>query len=283
MTKGCHWKNCDGKTRAFVEQACTLLKEHLEKNLQSIILHGSLAHGCYYLPKSDIDLLIIVKNPLDENIAHHLMKDLALLNGNRPHTGSLELSIILEKIAKHPDHPVSFELHFSEELISSILNETYDYNKRDKQDADLSAHLTVARAKGISLHGPIPNEIINPVKWENFMSAIDDGDLSWILEGENILTTPFYSVLNACRTIMTKKMGEGTVVSKEEGAMWALENFPSNTHFVILQALKAYQCSDPVLPEKRRTNGMEWDRDSLLAFRDVVIALNAPSVPSGSP
>ena len=47
---------------SFVEQS----KEILKENLVGIYLHGSLAMGCFNPQKSDIDLIIVVNEPLSD-------------------------------------------------------------------------------------------------------------------------------------------------------------------------------------------------------------------------
>jgi hypothetical protein len=90
-------------------------------------LHGSLAFGCYYIPKSDIDILGIVKSPLLEVEAHEVLRVLAALNDARPHTGAIELTIVLQEDAHAPQRPIPFELHFSETHAEAIKSDSYDY------------------------------------------------------------------------------------------------------------------------------------------------------------
>jgi streptomycin 3"-adenylyltransferase len=269
---GKHWDDCDDETRAFVKEAVAILRSHLGTDLRSVLLHGSLAHGCYFIPKSDIDILAVIASPLSESTAKDLLQAINLLNDRRPHTGSLELSLVLEESARTPAHLIPYEVHFGEEYADAIRSGLYDYTARRGRDPDLAAHFSVARKIGICLYGTAALQILGPVPWPHFLDAIDAGDLDWILTKGNILTSPFYGVLNACRVVMTRTCGEGTVVSKEDGALWALENFPAEHREIIRQALDVYRASTPVTPEKRRTGGVEWDREKLLAFRDFIAA-----------
>jgi streptomycin 3"-adenylyltransferase len=269
---GKHWNDCDNETRAFVARAANILRLHLGTELRSILLHGSLAHGCYFIPKSDVDILAVTAAPVTEPQAREILQAINHHNDHRPHTGSLELSIVLEERALTPDHPIPYELHFGEEYADSIRDGLYDYAARRGRDPDLAAHFTVARKIGICLHGTAADQILGPVQWSHFLDAIDAGDLGWILAGENIMTSPFYGVLNACRVLMTRTYGEGTVVSKEEGASWAFANLPTEYREIIRRALDVYRASTPVTPENRRTGGVEWDKEKLLAFRDFVAA-----------
>jgi Domain of unknown function (DUF4111) len=269
---GKHWRDCDNETRGFVVKATDILSFLLGRELRSILLHGSLAHGCYFIPKSDVDILAVTAAPVTESHAREILQAINHLNYQRPHTGSLELSIVLEESALTPDHPIPYELHFGEEYADSIRDGLYDYTARRGRDPDLAAHFTVARKIGICLYGTAAHQILGPVPWSHFLDSIDAGDLDWILTGENILTSPFYGVLNACRVLMTRTYGEGTIVSKEDGALWAMANFPEEYREIIRLALHIYRASTPVTTENRRTGGIEWDREKLFAFRDFVAA-----------
>ena len=59
-----------------VEQYVEILKD----NLVGIYLHGSLAMGCF-TKKSDIDLLVLVNNPLELRIKRLLIEKLLMLPG----------------------------------------------------------------------------------------------------------------------------------------------------------------------------------------------------------
>ncbi len=181
--------------------------------------------------------------------------------------GSLELSIILARHAAAPRHPVPFELHFGADYTAAIRDDSYDYSRAKGEDPDLCAHLSVTRLRGIALYGPPSADMIGPVAWTDYIAAVQD-DLDWILDGENILISPFYGVLNICRVLEMQTKGEGTVSSKEEAALWALAALPSSHHDVIQESLACYRDPAPVTPQTRQKGGREWDEGRLLAFRD---------------
>ena len=238
-------------------------------DLHAIYLHGSLAMGSFYPPKSDIDLLIVVETPLDLSTQQKLHQKLMALTDRRPMTGFLELSIVLMNAVKNPKHPIPFELHYGEEFPARIREGNFDYTKAKGNDPDLAAHLTVARERGVALFGPVPKDIIGKVAWADYLNAVLD-DLCWIVDKENILESPFYSILNSCRVLQMLKEGEGTVATKEEGALWALKNLPNQFHSLIRAALECYRSDMFVDAKNRRTGGLKWDRKELLTFRDYV-------------
>ena len=64
MNKPQHWSNCDYRIKEYINGFINLLKYNLRENLKGIYLHGSLAMGCYYYPKSDIDVIAVVYSDL---------------------------------------------------------------------------------------------------------------------------------------------------------------------------------------------------------------------------
>jgi predicted nucleotidyltransferase len=244
---GQQWPDCDKPVKDFVFRICKSVKAILGSNLSAVYLHGSLATGSFYPPKSDLDLLILVHRKLDTDTQKILHKVFFDLNAGRPITGAIELSILLTNAAKHPVHPVFYELHYGENYNAMIRDGIFDYAGPRKGDPDLAAHLTVARAFGVPLYGPPTQETLGEVPWVDFMHAVL-GDLKWILEEENILISPFYSVLNACRILQLLKTGEMIVANKEEGAQWALDNLPLAHHKIINSALTCYRDTVPSRP-----------------------------------
>ncbi len=266
---GQNWSNCDPKVKEFVNNAIAVFKEIAPEKLNAVILHGSLAMGSFYPPKSDIDLLILINSPLDENEQRLIHRRLLNLTDRRPMTGFLELSVIRSDVAKAPKHPITYELHYGENFPDLIRTGQIDYSLSDKHDPDLAAHFVVAKHRGLSLYGPEPRDCLGDIAWKDYLSSVFD-DLNWILDKENILESPFYSILNACRSLEMLDQGAWTVSTKEEGALWALKNLSPEHADIIKFALECYRSDAPVSPEQRRRAGIEWPEDKLLAFRDYV-------------
>lgn len=266
---GQSWNNCDPSVKNFVNDAVAVFKEAIPEKLSAVILHGSLAMGSFYPPKSDIDLLILVNYSLTESERRLIHNSLLGVTDSRPITGFLELSVIQIDVAKSPKHPIAYELHYGESFPALIRAGQVDYSLSEKCDPDLSAHFVVAKYRGLSLYGPDPKDCLGDIAWKDYLSSVFD-DLNWILDHENILETPFYGVLNACRSLEMIDKGEWTVSTKEEGALWALENLPLDHTDIIKLALECYRSDAPVSPEQRRRAGVEWPEDKLLAFRDYV-------------
>jgi predicted nucleotidyltransferase len=249
--------------RAFIDGIVDDVQALLGDQLAAIILHGSLAMGSFYPPKSDVDLLILAHD-LPETEGPAVYDLLARHHAARPYVGGLEASAILAADARTPRQPMPYLVHFSETTAGV---RAY----RDGAlpvDEDLIAHLTVARHRGVSLVGPPPASLIGDLSWAAFLSSVR-GDIDWIVEGENIATSPYYAVLNLCRWAMMKAVRERIVPSKEEAGVWALDQLPADLQGVVQQALDAYRAPDwPRSREDRQMAGGPWNRQALFRFRD---------------
>lgn len=260
------WENCDEDIKRFVLDLVSLLEDELGDNLVGIYLHGSLAMGCYYRPKSDLDLIVVVQDRIGADAAKKTGMAIAKQADKRPTTGNIELSVITSEAAKNIPVPVPFELHYSTEWHQKALSGNIEYDS-SKTDIDLLSHLMYVRQRGIVLMGKPVKNVFGEYDWQHFMDAVMD-DFKWILEDKNILETPFYGVLNICRVLQLINVDNHAVHSKDEGGEWGLVNLPEKYRPIVQQSLDAYRSSTDVTEEQRRTAGQLWDEESLLSIRD---------------
>lgn len=109
-----------------------------------------------------------------------------------------------------------------------------ELSSRPLTDPGLAAHITVLRARGRVVVGAPIHEVFPEVPEADFRQVIL-ADLDWIRSH----STQIYGVLNACR-ILAYLEGQG-LLSKAEGADWALENLPITYRATITKARSAYR------------------------------------------
>ena len=263
---GQKWPDCDSAARQYLESFTRLLQAALGANLVGVYLHGSLAMGSYYPPKSDMDVLAVVKTSLTPARAAALLRDIAMYSDTRPTVGDIEFSLITAAAAKAVPNPMPYELHYSSSWHDRILRNEVSFDV-PQYDSDLFAHLLCLQQRGVCLYGEPVESAIGEAAWADFLFAVLD-DLDWVLGDENILESPYYCIFNACRVLQLLETGVREVFSKEEGALWGLENLPAMHAPVIRQALEVYRSSETITEEERRRGGVAWDGAALLAFRD---------------
>lgn len=227
-----------------------------EENLTGIYLHGSLAMGCFNPNKSDIDLIIVIKNNITDIQKLQFMNHIVELNKIAPGKG-IELSIVKEEYCRNFLYPTPFELHFSNAHLQWFIDNPTDYiHKMNGTDKDLAAHFKIIKKYGVVLQGKAINDVFVDVPGKDYIDSIW-GDV----EGakEDILEEPVYVILNLCRVAAFLK--NDLILSKKQGGEWALQNLSTQYHTLISNAVQSY------------TLESEMDLDSLEAqkFADYML------------
>jgi streptomycin 3"-adenylyltransferase len=216
----------------FVQQNIKLLGG----DLVGIYLHGSAVMGCLNAEKSDIDLLIAVKNEPSNETKRKYMDMVVELNKEAPAKG-IELSIVREAVCNPFVYPTPFELHFSISHLKWYKSKPDEYVENMKgTDKDLAAHITVISHRGKTLYGKEIKDVFSDVSREYYFDS-----LWYDIEGavRNIIDNPMYFILNLCRVLAYAK--SGLVLSKKEGGSWGLINIPEKYRDLISAALEEYQ------------------------------------------
>ena len=260
------WPEVDIEIKQYIDSLIELLRLHLKHNLIGVYVHGSLATGSYYVPKSDMDILVVVSDALLPGKARGLNLAIAHYSETRPTIGNIELSIITAYVAKNIPNPIPFELHYSSFWHDRILKDDVQY-KGNQFDTDLNVHLLFVKQKGFCLYGQPIDKVFGDVDWDDFMASVID-EFNWTLEDQNILDSPYYSILNICRTLRLRSEGVHRIYSKDEGGEWGLRCLPKRFNPLIQRALNVYQSDNTIKEVDIKSGGVKWGRDELLAFRD---------------
>ena len=210
---------------------CFVAESHriLGDNLTGIYLHGSAVMGCFNPEKSDIDLIVVVKDEVNDTAKRQFMDMVVELNKQAPEKG-LELSIVKEEACKPFVYPTPFELHFSVTHLNWYQTNPEDYVAKMKgADKDLAAHFTIIYHRGQALYGREIREVFAEVSHEAYMDSI------WCdIEGaaEDISENSMYIILNLCRVLAYKE--EGLILSKKEGGEWMLRRLAEGERIIRL-------------------------------------------------
>lgn len=218
-------------TQKFVEQSWEILAE----NLVGIYLHGSAVMGCFNGKKSDIDLLVVVKDAPTDEKKLRFMNMAVELNALAPSKG-IEFSVVKKSVCSPFVYPTPFELHFSVAHLDWFRKNPHDYVlKMHGTDKDLAAHIMIIRNRGLCLYGSEIAEVFADVGEAAYFDSIKND----IENAESdILENPVYTTLNLCRVLAYKK--EKLVLSKKEGGEWGLKNLPEKYAVLIQSALDDY-------------------------------------------
>lgn len=220
----------------LINDFINITKNIIGENLTGIYLHGSLAMECFNPQNSDIDLLVVVKHNIPNDIKRQYMDMVIVLNKQAPAKG-IEFSIVKENVCNPFVYPTPFELHFSIIHLDWYKSNPNDYIEKMKGiDKDLAAHFKIIYHRGKTLYGKEIKEVFSEV------SASDYFDSIWNdIENakEEIIDNPMYIILNLCRVLAYKK--DNLILSKEEGGKWGLINIPNKYNNLILAAMMEYK------------------------------------------
>lgn len=229
---------------SFAQHLAKELRVILGDDLIGVYLHGSGATGCFNPDRSDIDLLVVSRQTLAPE-QRRAMAKLLLARSGAPYP--VELTLLTTEQLQPWRHPTPFEFHYSEMWRASLTQQLTDGDlpSRTLTDPDLAAHITVLRARGRVIVGAPIHKVFPEVPEADFRQVLL-ADLEWI----RAHSTRIYGVLNACR-ILAYLDGQG-LLSKAEGADWALEKVPAAYRATIAKARSAYRSGsdEPCSPQE---------------------------------
>lgn len=207
----------------------------LGDKLTGIYVHGSIAFGCFRWETSDIDFIVVIKEPLTLEEKEELIRVLLDLEEAAPPKG-LEMSVVLDKYCNPFVYPTPFELHFSNMHKESCRNNLREYcREMHGTDKDLAAHFMIILTAGRVLCGADIASVFGKVPRENYLDSI----MSDIEDAVNeIQENPVYIILNLCRVLAFAE--EGLVISKEQGGKWGINRLPETYRPLIKKAWMSY-------------------------------------------
>jgi predicted nucleotidyltransferase len=232
------WANCPEPVRTQINNLLATFRQLLDENLIGIYLHGSLAMGCFNPTRSDLDLLVIMQHGMTvetkRDMAHYLLT--CSLSPS-----PIEISFLVQQDIRPFQHPLPFDLHYSEDwrerYVQALADGTWrSWNDETRRDPDLAAHITVTRARGICLDGKPILEVLPSVPPAFYATSIVGDFHDALAERQHM---PVYFTLNACRVLAYVR--EGRIYSKDEGGMWALQTLSAELHGIVEQALDIYR------------------------------------------
>jgi hypothetical protein len=228
----------------------------LSGNFVGLYLHGSAAIGDLDM-HSDVDFVVAINAEIEDRQISSLQSFHAqIYAGPSRWAQHLEGAYLTTRALRSLDAQTPKHLfldHGSRQLVWS-------------QHDNTMLHRFVLREHAITLAGPTPKNLIDPVSGENLRAEVFSILNTWM---RTFLTTPAplqngwrqpYTVLTLCRLLYTLR--HGTVTSKKRAAEWAIETLDPRWTALIEQAWAARP--DPAL--KARLQAAPHDVELTLAF-----------------
>lgn len=216
------------------------LQEYLHalfaESLFAIYLYGSAVDGGLG-PESDLDLLVVVTQPLTHAQRQQLAK--ALLTLSHPIGGlqrALEVTVLLKEEVISGRYPLSYEVQFGEWLREELI----DGGELSAQnDPDISILLKKAHMHHRTLFGPDLtswlNEIPDQQLWQAMADLYPSIVVHWDEDGDER-----NQILALCR-IYFSLMSLGEIVSKSHAAQWVIAQLEEKDQPVLQRMVQEYK------------------------------------------
>ena len=248
----------DPRVAAVFDGLTEICRTLLGKTLVGVYVHGSLALGGFTWAGSDVDVLIVVSAEPPFDVRRELIRRFLDLEMICPRKG-LELSIVLETDCREIRPSVPYCLHYSgawREAYLRDLDETL--RELHGEDPDLPAHFAVVNRACIRLCGKEQAEVFAEVPPELYRESIlfDIGNAA-----EDIFAHPVYVTLNLCRAIAFVR--DGLILSKLDGAEWALRHLPERFAPLIGHAADCYRRGQPFSDDALRDHFADFAKTCL--------------------
>lgn len=224
-----------GKIPAQALVVASLMQDFFENSLLAVYLYGSAVIGGLR-PKSDVDLLVIINQPMTDAVRSKLTIELMRISGRHPAVSDelrpLELIIFLHNDISEYSYPLRSEYVYGEWLRDSF---EAGVIPEPVSDPDFTLLLAQARQEARPLIGLPPMELLPCIPDGEIRRAMGDAIPSLLntLVGDegNVLLT----LVRMLQTVTT-----GEFVPKNIAAEWAIPRLPSSVATVVFMASQAY-------------------------------------------
>ncbi len=237
------WKNAPTSLRDDVMICVETLSHSLRADLTGIYLHGSLAHGCFNPSRSDINLLVVIRQGLTEPTLWEAIR-LMIRHSGKPHPYTL--TIVKEASLFPWRYPVPFEFYYAEGVrafYESMLTEGQQKRNPHAVHHDLALHIASVKRRGISLAGQEIEFTFPVIPRYDFVDAL----MREVRHAhENVMFDPVLTILTLCRAYYF--LAEGAISSKDESAVWVLKSLKADFRPVVSHILSYYRGDVDVIP-----------------------------------
>lgn len=229
--------DADRDIRQYLIRIAGVLGDTLSDQLIGLYIRGSLATGVFRRERSDIDLLAVVRRPIDTADRAALARTIVRLSDARPIRRDIEITVMSERDARFFEYPTPYELQYSNAVHEAFRRGSFDFAAQ-RFSSDLAVQILEARERGFVLVGPPAADLFAFVPWHAYIASLHE-DFEW--GGRHTQDAPVYSILNACRVLHGVSSPQPSVPNKDEAARWALNAVPVEHRSTILDALNLYR------------------------------------------
>lgn len=216
----------------MLDQLVLGIKRVLDQDVVGVYVHGSLALGDFNRETSDVDFLVATRTELPaESLPSLEQMHAELRNQGFKWACNMEGSYISQALLKRYDRQQCW--HPALRCDGSFGVEGHA--------SDWIIQRAIIREHGITLFGPAPETLIDPVEPAELTKAAQAILTQWwallFEDASRIETSEYqaYAILTMCRCLYT--IEEGLVASKPAAARWMIDTHGSKWESLIRKAL----------------------------------------------
>ncbi len=208
-----------------------LVNEAIGSKALGSYLHGSAVRGGLK-PASDVDVLVVTRQGMDDRERRALVDGLLPISGPRVGARSIELTVVVQSEVRPWRYPPTADFRYGDWLREQI---EANGPPQPAPMPDLAIVIALALAGDRPLDGPPPAELLDPVPPADVLRASLAGipDLLHDLPGDtrNVVLT---------LTRIWTTLATGEIRSKDAAADWALAQLPPEHRAVLAHARQLY-------------------------------------------
>lgn len=203
---------------AMLEELLSRIQQILGNKLVGFYLYGSLVTGDFDHDSSDLDLLAATLRDIDEqefDALQTMHRDFA--HEHKEWDDRIEVAYL---------SVTALKTYRSRSSKIAIISPGEPFHVKDAGE-DWLMNWYIVRGKGITLYGPSPDMLIDPISKAELLHAVQEHAKKWrewIYHGRR-RGSQAYAILTMCRILYTLKKGE--IVSKKQAALWAEKELPA--------------------------------------------------------
>jgi predicted nucleotidyltransferase len=201
----------------LLDSLLSQIQKTLGKKLVGLYLYGSLVSGDFDHESSDIDLLAATSSDIDDKEFSDLQEmQHDFVAKNKQWNDRIEIAYLSVTALK------TFKSHTSQ---IAIISPGEPFHLKEAGN-DWLMNWYLVREKGLTLFGPSPKTLIDPISKEEFIQAVQDHTKGWAewIHHAHERKAQAYAILTMCRALYAYKNGEQ--VSKQQAALWAEQELP---------------------------------------------------------
>lgn len=214
-----------------LQEVVRLVTAALGPKVLGAYLHGSAVHGGLR-PASDVDVLVVSRESLDDRERRALVDGLLQISGPRVGARSVELTVVVQSDVRPWRFPPTCDFLYGDWLRAAI---EADGPPQPEPMPNLAIEITMAMAGNHPLHGPPPAQLLDPVPPADLVR----GSLAGIAGLLDDLPDDARNVVLTFARIWAT-LATGDILSKDAAADWALQRLPAEHRPVLQHAKQLY-------------------------------------------